>query len=73
MCNGRNKLWVIFLLLLCRLAISFLKRHGLHINVYVTFNKFYIEMIELMAGLFHALMTIGTFAYLGVSAGNLLS
>lgn len=61
-----------FLLLLYRLAISFWKRHGLHISVYVTFNKLCVEVIELMAGLCHVLM-IGTPACLGVSAGNLLS
>lgn len=62
-----------FLLFLYRLAISFWKRHGLHISVYVTFNKFCVEVIELMAGLCHILMMIGTPAYLGVSVGNLLS
>ena len=62
-----------FLLLLYRLASSFWKRHGLQITVYVTFNKFCVEVVELMAGLCHVLMMIGTPAYLEVSAGNLLS
>jgi len=59
------------LLLLYSLAISFWKRHGLHISVYVTFNRFCVEVIELKTGLCHVLM-IGTPAYLRVSAGNLL-
>lgn len=62
-----------FLLFLYRLAISFWKRHGLHISIYVTYNKFCVEVIDLMAGLCHMLMMIGTNAYFGVSVGNLLS
>jgi hypothetical protein len=45
----------------------------MHVSLYVTYNKFCVEVIELMAGLCH-MPGIGTpVSYLGVSGGNLLS